>query len=97
MPERFLTSHDASLDDECVVLARRALGAALNRFWSVDGPDERSLAPVDASTARGAVAILLDRVPSGPERDEAVAMLRRRIRSSGGPTGPSAGEADPAT
>jgi hypothetical protein len=84
MPERFLTNHDSSPDDPCEVLARRALGAALNRFWSTEsGPDDPSFQSIDASTASGAVAILIDRVPCGPERDEAVEILRRTIRSAG--------------
>jgi hypothetical protein len=82
MPERFLTN-DPSPDDACEVLARRALGAALNRYSSPsDGPDERSFRFVDASIASGAVDILLDRVPCGPERDEAVEILRRSVRAA---------------
>jgi hypothetical protein len=83
MPERFLTNPD-SRDDACEVLARRALGAALNRSWSTNADtDERSFRSVDASTASGAVAILLERVPCGPERDEAVEILRRSVRAEG--------------
>jgi hypothetical protein len=82
MPKRLLTNDDSS-DNECAVLARRALGMALNRFWSVETTHERSVSPVDAATADAAVAILLDRVPAGHERDEAVAILRRSVRSDG--------------
>jgi hypothetical protein len=83
MPERFLTNHDSSPADPCEVLASRALGAALNRFWSPDGDlDERSFRPVDAAAANGAVAVLMDRVPCGPERDEAIAILRRSMRAA---------------
>ena len=83
MPERFLTD-DVSPEDPCEVLARRGLGAALNRYWSSDGgPDVRAFPSVDASTASGAIVILLDRVPSGPERDEAVEILRRSVQGAG--------------
>jgi hypothetical protein len=68
--------HDA--EPEVEVLARRALGVALNTFWSESGltPGDERIDATDPDRARSAMNVLLSRVPPGPERDLAVDLLR---------------------
>lgn len=68
----------ARIEREAEMLARRALGMALNSMWSND-PRRRSapprLVPSDPDVAERAMFVLQQRVPPGRELSKALELL----------------------